>query len=222
MTGIITGDVELVKQAYDRGDRVRVDRASEPKRFRIGGLSNCNELNVLLGGDWWVLTADEFDDLCLPKTTPTQINTIQELADFIQSGGGDCHIGSMTFDRETALKLQESGSSIIRDSEDQTRHTVCDCGYSLSAYDLLFGGDWRAVTLRPEKKEPQQVNFFASLSNPDAHRYDVENLRVILDNRTAGTLDRDYGGDWRVFSGVTSQDIAKFAAKAKEQDIEIY
>jgi hypothetical protein len=221
MTDFITTDAKQAKEAYDRGEEIRVDRVSNPMRFSIGGPLMSGGLDYRYGGDWWLITAQDAAKY-FPKTTPTQINTIGDLAAFIQSGGGDCHVGSMTFDRETALKHQASGSSIIWDLKDPDRYAVSDPMHSFDFYDELLGGDWRRCDPATFKPQPQLVNFFASLSNPDAHRYDVKNFRVMLaDPRARDTLNHEYGGDWKDFSGLTSQDIAKFAAKAKEQDIEI-
>jgi hypothetical protein len=150
----------------------------------------------------------------------TEIISIEGLAKFIQNGGGDCWIGSLTIDFETALKRQEQGCSIARDSSNPDRYVVAKC--SMATYDYLLGGDWRIVKLEREPdKHLDLVNFFDSLADVNLYAYDVEQWRVAKYFGSLVSMDHAYGGNWFKFTKREPKQIAMFYTKTKEQNIEL-
>lgn len=71
----------------------------------------------------------------------TEIISIEGLAKFIQNGGGDCWIGRLTIDFETALTRQEQGCTIARDSYNPDCYRYVVAKRSMDIYDYLLGGD---------------------------------------------------------------------------------
>lgn len=227
MDNMIITDVAVAKAAYDAGKAVYVDVDATPLRF----ISDTTTDSYVLDSDWggnWYKVDDEYPDekwsadvvFKKQSTQSTQITTLDELATFIQSGGGDCNIGSLVIDNAEALKLQKQGKEIIRDCDDKTRHVAINSdaegGWSYTC-DCLLGGDWDYVALEDEQNQLTLVNFFDSLKDVDLYAYDVDQYRVATYEGDLSNMDASYGGNWFLFNDMEAGQIAKFAAKAPER-----
>jgi hypothetical protein len=217
VTDLIITDVKQAKAAYEAGRKVQVDVNAKPLRFIVDSSLSSVRLGNVYDGNWFLVDDDYGNPYASQVVFKQTITSIKDLADFIQSGGGYCHIGSLVIDEAEALKLQKTGDEILRDCNDKTRHVamVYDSDGSGSyACDYLLGGDWDYIELKDALIE---VDFFWSLAHQAECRYDVENLRVTESDLSCVKLDEKYGGGWLMFDRLTATTIAKFAAKAQEE-----
>jgi hypothetical protein len=217
-TNKIITDVKQAKAAYDDGKSVHVDVNAKPLRFIIQSTLGCLSLDYVHGGDWYMVDDDDderYSSQVVFKLTPTSITSIKDLADFIQSGGGDCHVGSLFISRADAIKAIADDVEFLYDIDNPDRYVVTSDNKSEVAYvcDYFFGGDWDYIEL---KDEPIEVEFLWSLSHQAECRYDVQKLRVTESDLSCIKLDEKYGGNWLMFDRLTATTIAKFAAKAQE------
>jgi hypothetical protein len=215
MKDVIITDVKQAKVAYDEGQPVHVDVNAKPLRFFVESSLGTISLDRTYGGNWFLV-----DDDCGGRYSPDvvfkqTITSIKDLADFIQAGGGDCHIGSLVTSRADAIKAIADDVEFLYDIDNPDRYVVTSDDKSEIDYvcDYLLGGDWDYIEL---KDEPITVDFFWSLSRQHECRYDVENLRVTNVNVSCLELDKKYGGNWFMFDRLTATIIAKFATKAQE------
>ena len=198
-------------EAYKTG--VPVYRDLKSNWFCIAGYSES-----ITPPDWVKINEFNEDKLFMPIAT--KINTLAELVKFIANGGGACEIGPIAITKEEARAQFDptyKSRVIMVDCRDESRFAIgipgasWMCGTVLS---LIFDGCWGVATNEKFAPRLEEVDFFESLKNPDAHRYNRKTYKTAKCIEGSATMDILFGKDWMRIELLNSCDIAEFAKRA--------